>query len=68
MPSQAVDSDFVVAHGTRVVRGREADDEERTRLWPGLVAHPTDYDKCAGAVDRAIPVVILEPSDEVVDA
>ena len=44
----------------RPVRAREAEDEERARLWPMLVDLYADFAKYQGWTDRKIPVVILE--------
>jgi F420H(2)-dependent quinone reductase len=45
----------------RPVRARLATPEERVRLWRHLVAAHRSYADYAAAVDREIPVVILEP-------
>lgn len=45
----------------RPVRAREANDEERARLWPMLVDLYADFAKYEQWTDRKIPVVILEP-------
>lgn len=44
------------------MRARTASSEERERLWPRLVAHYPDLASYATWTDRAIPVVICEPS------
>jgi deazaflavin-dependent oxidoreductase (nitroreductase family) len=46
----------------RRVRAREANAEERARLWPRLVTMYSDYDVYAARTDREIPVVILSPA------
>lgn len=46
----------------RVVRAREATAEERTRLWPAVVAIYSDYAVYAGRAERQIPLVVLEPA------
>lgn len=46
----------------RSVTAREANDEERERLWPRLVAMFPDYDVYQRRTDRRIPVVILSPA------
>ena len=38
---------------------RRASDEEKGRLWPGLVEMYRDYDDYQSRTDRNIPVVIL---------
>ena len=43
------------------MRARTADDAERDRLWPRLVAHYRDFDSYQSWTDRPIPVVICEP-------
>jgi deazaflavin-dependent oxidoreductase (nitroreductase family) len=43
------------------VRAREAQGEERERLWRDAVALNPDYDEYAGRTDRRIPVVVLVP-------
>jgi deazaflavin-dependent oxidoreductase (nitroreductase family) len=43
------------------VRAREARADERTRLWPAVVAAYAGYDSYQAQTDRQIPLVILEP-------
>jgi deazaflavin-dependent oxidoreductase (nitroreductase family) len=43
------------------VRGREADDDERARLWPKLGGDFSDLDRYAALRSRKTAVVILEP-------
>ena len=43
------------------VRAREADGEERERLWQELVAAVPDYAEYQTRTSRRIPVVVLEP-------
>ena len=43
------------------VAAREADGEERTRLWQEVVARQADYAEYQRRTDRRIPVVVLEP-------
>ena len=43
------------------VVAREADTEERNRLWPLIVEMYADYDKYQQKTTRTIPVVILDP-------
>jgi deazaflavin-dependent oxidoreductase (nitroreductase family) len=52
--------------GSLTVRGREAVQEERTRLWARVVAQPADYAGYAAAAGRHI--VVLEPIEEEADA
>jgi deazaflavin-dependent oxidoreductase (nitroreductase family) len=42
------------------LKARTASDEERERLWPGLVAMYPDYANYQSWSDRKIPVVLLE--------
>jgi deazaflavin-dependent oxidoreductase (nitroreductase family) len=43
------------------VTAREANDEERSRIWPKLVGLYHDYEKYQKGTTRKIPLVILEP-------
>lgn len=43
------------------VRAREAEGEERARLWKSLVRMYPAYESYQGKTDRRIPVVVLEP-------
>jgi deazaflavin-dependent oxidoreductase (nitroreductase family) len=43
------------------VAAREADGEERTRLWQEVVARQADYAEYQRRTDRRIPVVVLDP-------
>ena len=43
------------------VRGEEASDDERARLWPLLASAYAGYDQYAKETTRRIPVVILRP-------
>jgi deazaflavin-dependent oxidoreductase (nitroreductase family) len=43
------------------VAAREADGEERTRLWQEIVARQADYAEYQRRTDRRIPVVVLAP-------
>jgi deazaflavin-dependent oxidoreductase (nitroreductase family) len=45
----------------RPVRARTADPQERSALWPRLVALYADYDSYQSWTEREIPVVVLEP-------
>ena len=46
----------------RPMRARVADDAERTRLWPRLIAHNPRWATYQSWTDRVIPVVICEPT------
>jgi deazaflavin-dependent oxidoreductase (nitroreductase family) len=50
--------------GTRHLKmsAREANEEERARLWPKLVSMYRDYANYQKGTDRKIPLVILEPA------
>lgn len=50
----------VGGRGTRV-RAREAEGEERARLWKSLVRMYPPYENYQKRTDRRIPVVVLEP-------
>jgi deazaflavin-dependent oxidoreductase (nitroreductase family) len=43
-------------------RAREAEGEERERLWDAVVALQSDYTEYQDRTERRIPVVVLEPS------
>ena len=45
----------------RAMRARTADAQERSGLWPRLVALYSDYDSYQSWTDREIPVVLLDP-------
>ena len=45
----------------RAMRARTADAQERSALWPRLVALYSDYDSYQSWADREIPVIVLEP-------
>ncbi len=52
----------VLANGRVVaVRAREAEGEERERLWRQAVAMNRDYEEYQRRTSRRIPVVVLEP-------
>lgn len=61
-PDAAIDT----VDGTFGVRGREAGDDERDRLWPALVAARgwggEDLDRFVATRPRKTPVVVLEPA------
>jgi len=46
---------------TRLMTGRAASDDERTRLWPLIVERYKGYGQYQTRTEREIPVVILEP-------
>ena len=45
----------------RKMRARVADDDERARLWPRVVADHKNYAGYQTKTDRQIPLVLLEP-------
>jgi deazaflavin-dependent oxidoreductase (nitroreductase family) len=47
---------------TVAVRARDATDEERDRLWPGLAAAYPHFDAYQARTSRRIPVVVLSPA------
>ena len=50
--------------GDRIkVRAREANDEERRRLWPKATAHNSLWKRYQERTSREIPIVILSPDD-----
>ncbi len=55
--------DTVIQIGTerRPVRAREANAEERARLWPKVVDTWSDYEEYQQRTRREIPLVVLEP-------
>ncbi|HKP58068.1 MAG TPA: nitroreductase family deazaflavin-dependent oxidoreductase [Polyangiales bacterium] len=50
-----------VGRDQRALTARTANQEERARLWPKLVAMYSDYANYQSWTDREIPVVILSP-------
>ena len=46
----------------RRVRAREAEGEERERLWKRMVEVYRDYAQYQSRTDRRIPVIVLEPA------
>ena len=50
-----------VGRDRRAMTARTANQEERSRLWPKLVAMYADYASYQSWTDRQIPVVILSP-------
>jgi F420H(2)-dependent quinone reductase len=56
-------AEVTVGRETQKVRAREAEGEERERLWRELADVYSGYDKFAQKTSRRIPVVVLEPRD-----
>lgn len=54
-------AEVTVGRETRHVRARDAQGEERERLWRALADLIAGYDKYAQKTSRHIPVVVLEP-------
>jgi deazaflavin-dependent oxidoreductase (nitroreductase family) len=55
-------AEVTVGRATRRVRARDAQGEERERLWRALADLYPGYDKYAQKTSRQIPVVVLEPA------
>lgn len=55
------DVEVQIGSDVRPMRARTADDGERTRYWPKLVAIYRDYADYQARTERVIPVVVLEP-------
>jgi deazaflavin-dependent oxidoreductase (nitroreductase family) len=55
------DVEVEIGSARRPMRARRASDEEKSKLWPRLVAMYRDYDDYQARTDRNIPVVILAP-------
>ena len=55
------DTTIQVGSKRRPVHAREANPEERTRLWPKVVEIYSGYAGYQKRTDREIPLVILEP-------
>ena len=53
--------EVTVGRETRQLQARDAQDEERERLWRALADLHSGYDKYAQKTSRQIPVVVLEP-------
>jgi deazaflavin-dependent oxidoreductase (nitroreductase family) len=53
-----------VGRERRAVRAREAEDEERARLWALAANGYPGYELYRTMTDRHIPVVVLEPREE----
>jgi F420H(2)-dependent quinone reductase len=54
-------AEVTIGRETRHVRARDAQGEERERLWRALADLYPGYDKYAQKTTRHIPVVVLEP-------
>ena len=54
-------AEVTVGRETRKVRARDAEGDERERLWRALADLFPGYDKYAQKTSRQIPVVLLEP-------
>jgi deazaflavin-dependent oxidoreductase (nitroreductase family) len=54
-------AEVTVGRETRHVHARDAEGEERERLWRALTDVYPGYDKYAEKTSRRIPVVVLEP-------
>jgi deazaflavin-dependent oxidoreductase (nitroreductase family) len=54
-------AEVTVGRKKREVRARDAQGEERERLWRALADVYTGYDNYAKKTSRRIPVVVLEP-------
>jgi deazaflavin-dependent oxidoreductase (nitroreductase family) len=57
------DAEITVGSETHKVRARDAEGEERDRLWRALAGVYSGYDRYAQKTARRIPVVVLEPAD-----
>jgi F420H(2)-dependent quinone reductase len=55
-------AEVTVGRETRRVRARDAQGEERERLWRALADLYPGYDRYAQKTSRRIPVVVLEPA------
>jgi deazaflavin-dependent oxidoreductase (nitroreductase family) len=55
-------ADVTVGRVTRTVRARDAEGEERDRIWHQLADLYPGYDRYAAKARRRIPVVVLEPT------
>ena len=54
-------AEVTIGRETQPVRARDAQGEERERLWRALADLYSGYDKYAQKTSRQIPVVVLEP-------
>ena len=57
------EAEITVGSEIRKVHARDAEGEERDRLWNALADVYSGYDKYAQKTSRRIPVVVLEPAD-----
>ncbi len=55
-------AEVTIGRETQKVRAREAEGEERERLWRQLADVFSGYDKYAQKTSRRIPVIVLEPA------
>ena len=55
------DAEITVGSETHKVRARDAEGDERDRLWRALADLYSGYDKYVEKTTRRIPVVVLEP-------
>ncbi len=55
-------AEVTVGRVTQKVRAREAEGEERDRLWRQLADVYSGYDRYARKTSRRIPVIVLEPA------
>ncbi|HEX9379290.1 MAG TPA: nitroreductase family deazaflavin-dependent oxidoreductase [Gaiellaceae bacterium] len=55
-------AEVTVGRDTQQVRARDAEGEERERLWRALADLYPGYDRYAQKTSRRIPVVVLEPT------
>jgi deazaflavin-dependent oxidoreductase (nitroreductase family) len=55
-------AEVTVGRETRYVHARDAEGDERERLWRALADAYPGYDKYAEKTSRHIPVVVLEPA------
>ena len=55
-------AEVTIGRETQKVRAREAEGEERERLWRQLADVYSGYDKYARKTSRRIPVIVLEPA------
>ena len=55
-------AEVTVGRETRHVHARDAEGDERERLWRALADAYPGYDRYAQKTSRRIPVVVLEPA------
>jgi deazaflavin-dependent oxidoreductase (nitroreductase family) len=58
---QGQEAEVQVGRDRRRVRARDAEGDERERLWAEMVALWPDYEEYQRKTTRRIPVVVLEP-------